>query len=307
MRNRCSFSVYAIACSILIGCGGGSGNKAGSGGSTGQGGTTPGSGGTTPGSGGTTPGSGGTTPGTGGTTPGSGGTTPGTGGSIPGSGGSIPGSGGSTLGSGGNLGIADAATDQPGANRDGPVASNSCPAFTPCGGDLIGTWNLASECISFSSTSGDCTLSMGGADISGLWGRYIFNADGTATFSMSGTTDVTLRYSAGCLLGSPSPEQGCADLQQAIVQQMGWLNDAGSPAVTVDKIECSMHEDACLCEEVIGRPEYSYTLGYTTSGNQLFIYPPGDAGAPDAISYCVSGNTLTIPMSSNDGYMTFSR
>lgn|GEM_PF-3572104 len=230
----------------------------------------------------------------------------GSGGSV-GQGGTTPGSDASTPGSGGNVGIADAAADQPSAKWDGPVATNSCPGFTPCGGDLLGTWNLATECFSPSSMPSSCTSSVAGADISGYWLRFIFNTDGTVSFTSGGTTDVTLRYSAGCLLSSSTPAQACANLQQSITQQMGSPTDSGSPSVTLDKIECSMHEDACLCEEVISRSELTLTLGYSTSGTQLFLYPPGDAGAPDAIPYCVSGNTLTLPMSSGDGYMTFRR
>ena len=137
--------------------------------------------------------------------------------------------------------------------------------------------------------------------------RYVFNADGTLSLSLAGKTDTTTRYSAGCLAGPFTPAQACTNLQQSIAQEMGGVLDAGTSSFTLDKLECSMQADACVCEEVIDRSGSTMTGTYTTAGNQLVIAVASVPGAEETVDYCVSGNTLTIPTTSGDGYATFSR
>jgi hypothetical protein len=148
---------------------------------------------------------------------------------------------------------------------------------------------------------------MTAAAISGYWMRYVFNADGTLSLSLAGKTDTTTRYSAGCLAGPFTPAQACTNLQQSIAQEMGGVLDAGTSSFTLDKLECSMQADACVCEEVIDRSGSTMTGTYTTAGNQLVIAVASVPGAEETVDYCVSGNTLTIPTTSGDGYATFSR
>ena len=206
----------------------------------------------------------------------------------------------------------DAARDQTSATDGGPTFSNACSDFVPCAGDLVGTWLLISECFSLSSQSGSCGTSIVAADITGYWARFVFNADKTFSFSLTGKTDVTTRYAPDCLVSASTPAQECATLQSTMSQYFQGAADAGPTSFTVDKFACSMQSDACLCEEVVDRAEFTETGTYTTAGSQLFLNVATPDGGPsntgsDPTDYCVSGNTLTIPTTSHDGFMTFSR
>jgi hypothetical protein len=305
MKKRYSLWVCAIASGILVGCGGGTGNKTGSGGSSSQGGATSATGGSFTNGGGAGGG------GTGGSS-----VVGGPGGSRAAGGAPATGAGGAAgstatdagaKGSGGSPGKADAAADQTSAKADGPIAGGSCPAFVPCGGDIVGTWNLVSECLSGQTATGNCGVSMTATASSGYWMRYVFNADGTFSSSVAGKLDSTTRYSAGCLGDASTPAQACANLQQAIAQEFGGILDAAQSSFTLEKLECAMQADACVCEEVGNRPESTINGTYTVAGNQLFIAMPSVPGDPEPIDYCVSGNTFTQPTTSGDGYVTFTR
>jgi hypothetical protein len=203
--------------------------------------------------------------------------------------------------------------DASAANADGaprgdlaPVG-DSCPAFTPCGGDLVGTWRVKSECLSTMPTSGNCFVGVSAIDLSAFQESFTFRANGTVTVSMTGTMAETVRYAASCFLGDASAALSCSALQQQAQSSWPGQADAGIVPFNLERFECSVDSTgACACDERLGFNQHAQGGTYTTSGNQVTISDLRDGGLPDAgtsepADYCVSGNTLMLkPMSTTD-------
>jgi len=301
MKWRLAFSCCVVFVAT-VGCGGSNGtNTVGTGG-RGGGGTAAGTGGTVAGS--TAVGSGGTSQGVGG----SGGTMASLGGAI-GSGGSQADAGPKDAGSAIKLDARAATPDQTVSTGDAGATIGQCPSFTPCGGDLIGIWHLKSECLGTISSSGSCQVDILAMDISRYNVTFTFAAGGTVTLSSSGTFDETVRYSSGCLTGSYlSPEQTCSGMQDSTVQSFEGGADAGTLPLDLQKFECSLDSaGACICQEtasiqIIGTSTYTVAGNQVTMGKleSLSAADAGsrDAGTEDPSDYCVSGDTLTLKLSS---------
>jgi hypothetical protein len=273
----------------FAGCGGGSGSSKGTGGS-----------------------GGGAATGIGGSG-GNGGST-----AVGGSGGSDRSDGGSknadTAPTSADAWVADVA--QSGLKGDLASEVGSCPAFTPCGGDLVGTWYPKSVCAPTSSESlPGCVIAAPVTDKSGTKASYTFGSDSTVTVSLSGTFDEIIRYSASCLGGDAGAAQTCAAFQQRILQAAQASADAGQPGFTLEKFECSADSSqACSCDAVYAYVPYTKTGTYTTTGNQItFKGLDGsdsglaDAGASQPMDYCVSGNTLTLGSSATGTFQTLTK
>src|SRR5258708_38721997 len=95
----------------------------------------------------------------------------------------------------------------------GPV----CAQVTPCGGNMLGTWKLVSECLSGSVTGTSptgCTPTVG-ATVDSIAGTITFNADGTYVSSVSTTSTLATMLSPACLTanGDAAP-QACDSLNR---------------------------------------------------------------------------------------------
>jgi hypothetical protein len=196
-----------------------------------------------------------------------------------------------------------------GSGGSGGTNVGVCSPFTPCGGNLVGSWRLVSACGSFTSTFCPPSQSI---DVDTTWTDtiYTFAADGTFTFTASGSTSETIRYPPGCLssLVDAGASEACAayqDLIHTTIQNA----DAGTPIANITTFTCTMQGSyACLCHEVIAFATPQTETGtYTTSGTQVTVTATGgtvDAGAsganPSSTDYCVSGNTITLRSASTD-------
>ena len=299
MNRLCRVFILSVA---IVGCGGGSGagkqtaegGGAGSSGSGGDRGVVLGSGGV---------GGGGTA---GVQTAGSGGST-----------GSSAGAGG-VAGSVGDAAIADARVsnaDQPSAMGDALANGSSCPAFTACGGNLVGTWHAADPCgITVLSSSG-CSIQIVSVDRSASQSTWTFGSGGTFAYTYSGTVKETLGYPIECIrFGTDAGiAQACDGFQSAIQSSMQ-AADAGASSPVLNTFTCTVDvNQTCLCNAVYSFSAQTATGFFTTSGHQVTITTTagsslGDAGIGDAGAdssgpddYCVSGNTLTIQMVDSSG------
>ena len=203
---------------------------------------------------------------------------------------------------------------------DGGVTVGPCPSFTPCGGDIVGTWHMRYQCLPSPSSLPVCVIDLPGRDLSNLEATFTFTSSGTVTYSQSGTSKQTIRYSAGCLGGDAGVDLTCSRFQQLALQSWQAQSDAGAMPFNMDKFECSADStQACVCNETFSYPsQLAQTGSYTTAGNQvtigsLTVAPMPDAGAVDAapdqpMDYCVSADTLTLkPDSASDALMVFLR
>lgn len=168
---------------------------------------------------------------------------------------------------------------------DGPGAS--CGQVQPCGGDLIGSWNMVALCqdrakaiseFAMAAMASPCpTQTLRNFSLS-ISGTYVFNADLTYSASavLGGAVDV--HVPAACLAGA-SCAALTASLQAAI---------AAGTAPGLVSASCSGSSD-CLCHQVTSLPQVD-SGSYTTMGTALnFVSAAGTTMAAD---YCAKENTV---------------
>ena len=194
--------------------------------------------------------------------------------------GTLSGTGGSSSGTAGSTGT---------AGTGGP----SCPNGAPCGGSVVGTWNVTSSCLNL---SGALDISLVGLDprtcksasISGsinVSGTWTANANGTYTDGTTTTGSATVQLEAGCLILSGTTVT-CTGIQ-APLSAVGFSDVSCANAAT---------GGGCTCT---GTVNHMGSIGwmtldpqtngnYTTSGNTLTLDGMANYG------YCVSGDKLTL-------------
>jgi len=204
-----------------------------------------------------------------------------------------------------------------GANGDAGV-NTSCPSFTACGGNIVGTWRYVSGCGSQSSATCPSVHVMT-MTTAGSQATYTFGSGGVFSYTFSGSANEMLSYALGCLssITDAGIPQACADLQSLYREAID-QPDAGSAVGEVTSATCSAGgNQTCDCALVFTYlSQQTMTGTYTVSGNQLTVVitsTGADGGAADdrPAEYCVSGNTLTLhfPDSSGSGdfITTFTR
>src|SRR5579871_5661709 len=203
---------------------------------------------------------------------------------------------GDAAGTGGKAGTAGA------AGAAGGGAGGSCSNGTACGGDLVGSWTVASSCL---TVMGNLDLSLFGAGcpyapVTGeltVTGTFTANADGTTSDATltSGTEKITLASS--CLVISSTPVT-CAGAA-------GLLTSLGYSSLTCTNAAGG----GCNCTGQVNQPGSIGLLSPapSTSGNVSSsggtATMSGDSG--DArYSYCRSGGTLTFTPQSSSPMVT---
>jgi hypothetical protein len=161
----------------------------------------------------------------------------------------------------------------------------NCPAFLPCGGNVVGSWEFKEFCLELlqDPTGGECptaTFSTSGVQTSGT---VTYNADmtGTTNTAISGT--ITVNIPSSCL-GGMTCGQVNADIQQAI-------RPGGDLAELYMAASCT-GGNLCICSLVLRSTMMMAGGPWSTSGNIL-------SQGNDPMEYCVQGNDLFIrtPMS----------
>jgi hypothetical protein len=165
-----------------------------------------------------------------------------------------------------------------GGNESGQ--SVGCGSYSPCGGDLVGTWDLVLAC-GYPAECADSPTPM----TMGYSETMTFNADGTATVTTSvAATDFTGTYTAACQLALGYSNYTDADTAARCAEMNAASND-------VIAMSCAMEGTACVCSgHRAAKPTATATGPYTASGSLLQVtYPEiGTWG----LTYCVSGDTL---------------
>lgn len=203
--------------------------------------------------------------------------------------------GGGTAGTGGS---ATAGTGQAGTGQSGSgaVVIPSCENTAPCGGNIVGTWKVASSCQKLTGDLDTSLLSLGcsSVPISGsieTKGTFIANADGTYSDQTTTTANATITLAPACLSVS-SVSVGC-DRIGSIFIAAGW-----------DTADCTASNDGgCSCalatEQQAGMgavvPFTDATGTYKTSGNTLTV-------SSTSYSYCAAPDSLVLtPQASAHG------
>jgi hypothetical protein len=168
------------------------------------------------------------------------------------------------LGGGG----ADAAGDS--RSGDAGMASiqiGNCPAFAPCGGDVVGTWAFAGGCVDdpLSTSRALCPSLQVNSETASASGTVTFTADQvTRSYQTRYAMDVVIP--TACLLGKP-----CTQLQTAL-------------SAYIPNANCQTVSAGCGCTgSVISSA--TQQSGYTTANDEV-------ATAADHYAYCVSGGDM---------------
>lgn len=196
-----------------------------------------------------------------------------------------------------------------------PYVGGSCPTtFTPCGGNLVGTWRIKADCISTSSSSSSSCpgMSTSLAPGSSYSASITFGANGTLTETVSGNMTETISYPPACLGSDAGATQACADYSKRMQSALAQVGDAGSTPIQSITFSCSANSSGtCVCNEGLTYKTYSFTGSYAVSGTKIMITAlsgpgmpdggVGDAGTNAPTDYCVSGKTLMIMGTSSSG------
>jgi hypothetical protein len=170
----------------------------------------------------------------------------------------------------GSLGVAFGAS----GCGSGPSCSGT---FTPCGGNLVGTWAYQITC----GTAALATTQCPGASMTSPQpsGTFTFNADGTYSLHLTTEESGTETVPASCLAGVTS----CNQLDSTISTSGIDIAVTACSGDASQGCTCTVSESGTLTE----------TGTYTTAGNGFTTTASGGAaGAPT--EYCVMGATLLI-------------
>jgi hypothetical protein len=180
----------------------------------------------------------------------------------------------------------------------------NCPAFSACGGDVVGTWVATSVCGSVvpDSTAPECTNELTNEKISGSE-SVTFGSDGTLNESSSITATVDLSINDACAQATSMTDAQTFCSFLALASGSG--GSAGSAGSGVDvNFDCTYTAPACTCH-VLESGDVMETGTYTISGTQITTTVPSTTtgGSPTVQTgdFCVQGNTLTLHQTSDTG------
>jgi len=170
--------------------------------------------------------------------------------------------------------------------------SQSCSNAAPCGGNIVGTWNITSSCLTVDSEAlgGGCP----GATVSSsnlkITGSGTYNADLTyvSNGTLSGTMSMTLP--AECLMQA-GVSITCPDLQAFLAAD----DSFSSPT-------CVAAGSGCKCTLPLSAQMNTASGTYTTTAAGL-LTSTSQGEAAEENDYCVKGTTLTISPRAGAGMM----
>lgn len=176
--------------------------------------------------------------------------------------------GGSGMGSAGKSGMGSAGQ------------GGMCTAITPCGGSLVGKWQLGDVCLNLTPENTD--LGCDGATVSldavSLTGSIEFKADLTWTTSADLSFKERVNFPTSCYT-----QDQCSAFQTALKSE----NGGASAVCTYDA------QSGCSCTISSSQPSTSNGT-YEVAGSNVTLTTEGSNNPPETDSFCVSGNTLHL-------------
>jgi hypothetical protein len=201
--------------------------------------------------------------------------------------------------SSGGTGATGGTTSTSGSGGSGDpvtIVSGTCPAFTACGGDVVGSWELGSICESTGATTVDgapaglpACATDGAVETASSDVVFEFKADGT--FNAAGTTTFAfdLSFDDDCAQSTfmLDPASACTLLMLS-----------GSESATPGDVSCALDGAVCDCHFRATQPTDEVGT-YTIDGSQLTVNYTQTAADGTATShtdtnpFCVNGDTFT--------------
>jgi hypothetical protein len=173
------------------------------------------------------------------------------------------------------------------SSSSGSGAPN-CKSFTACGGNVVGTWSVADECVAgWYNFASACPSSTFGESVS-IGGTIVFNANGTYTTSPPGGVGAdTVTIDRLCLASDAGPTVTCDQLQASFNTQSMQVDGGSSTMAT-----CTTTSSGCSCQLPGTQGTISENGTYSTSGTSLTL--TAASGSATTVPYCVQGNGLLI-------------
>src|SRR6478735_6932093 len=179
-----------------------------------------------------------------------------------------------------------------GGSSTGGSGGASCANVSPCGGDVTGTWQVASSCLAVSDTLDLSPVGAPGcsAPITGslaVTGTFTAKSDGTYLDNTITTGEEHFTLAPKCLVISSAPVT-CEGIS-GIVKTLGYAS-----------VTCvSATGGGCSCSATVNQPggigvvsvAPSTASSYTRANNQLTL--TNDAGE-STYAYCAQPNKLTL-------------
>jgi hypothetical protein len=166
----------------------------------------------------------------------------------------------------------------------GDSGGGTCPAFTPCGGSPVGTWEIKDYCVKNvpNPLGNQCMGATVSADGLSASGTVTYNADMTTSSNVTLKGSIKMSVPKSCLPFGATCELLNASLQEEI----------RDPTSDIMSGSCS-GGDTCNCTLTM-KPSAEMSTGTWRMMGNLLI-EDGD----DGLEYCVKGNELLIrePMS----------
>jgi hypothetical protein len=171
----------------------------------------------------------------------------------------------------------------------GSSAAANCANFIPCGGNVVGTWNMSKACVSKFVNPGNMVCPASTAQLSeNVSGSIQFNDDGTFVTNVNSTIMETLNVPSTCLVDGGATES-CRQLQDSFNQP----TDAGAPPGVASCTSAAAGGCSCQLSDTLMGSGQKAT--YSTLGKRIAL-----GGAPPA-QYCVQGDSLVIQTEVSNG------
>jgi hypothetical protein len=163
----------------------------------------------------------------------------------------------------------------------GSSVANTCSAsFSPCGGDIEGTWTIDTACNPSSALPSACA-GVANTFTPNYSGSFAFNADKTYSQNMMFNESGTVTYPAACL--ASLSVTSCAQLDA----------NTTSNGLTLKSSCTGDASKSCTCT-VSETGDLMLTGTYATAGNDVTLTQSGNAGTPQG--YCVNGSQLRLAL-----------
>jgi hypothetical protein len=175
------------------------------------------------------------------------------------------------------------------SSGSGGSGGDNCGKVAACGGNIVGTWTVATACAQSTAptsvTTGSCTETTQVGQISAS-GTATFNSDMTYTYSLSESASETVTVPMSCLTVA-GVTVTCDELQMDLGGAI--KDDAGATTTT-----CTTSGTSCSCDVSVAGQAVTETGTYTISGDTVTTTSSTSTGTTGGGQYCVQGNTLHI-------------
>ncbi len=179
------------------------------------------------------------------------------------------------------------AVDTPEGTEPSSSGTLSCDGYTPCGGDLLGSWTSTGSCGEGPSVLPECqgaTVVHAGSTTSII----TFGREGHGELNVEATQrELTQIYTQDCVsatYGAPYTQADLAVLCDGLTVELG-----ASEGVVGN---CQMSGQSCACEMVMEPVSSRVPFTYSIEGEVVVITTA--EGGTSISPYCVDGDTLYL-------------